>query len=53
MLAVVGFPHGSPAVQVERGYVVPRASHLAVTSDARLGRVLAAERQVMYPYKRP
>ncbi len=39
-------PHGSDCRSNEQGYIVTRASHPTVTSDACLGRILIAENQV-------
>ena len=47
MLAVAVSARAFTSRSEDRGYVVPQASDLTVASDARPGRILLAEQQVM------
>ena len=47
MLVVIALSHELAIIQIECGYIVPEASHLNITIDARSGRVLVAEHKVM------
>ena len=43
MLVVIALSHELAIIHVRCGYIVPEASHLSVTVDARSGRVLVVE----------
>ena len=46
-LAVAASPRGSAAGPLDRGYIVPGASHLGVTPDARPGTVPMTEHRIL------
>jgi hypothetical protein len=48
MLTVAANPHEEGCRPEGRGYIVPEASNALVASDARSGRILIAEDQVVF-----
>ena len=48
MLTVAATSHEEGCRPEGRGYIVPEASNASVASDARSGRILMAEHQVVY-----